>query len=126
MTTYAVTRQNVYAAQVGERYEWGREDSEAELLADGLSCEDALRVMAEAEWDGEPYRIVHTRHGLDTVEYQTVCVEKYDDDGAFEAVVDIRESLPEKLRDAMKRAEQSYWKYLDYEEDDYANVEDCF
>lgn len=115
----------IYAAQVGERYEWDIEDTEASLVATVDSLDGAISILDDEIMNlNGYYRVIKTKHGLDSVEYGVVSVWSYDDedDWCESELVEAERSLPDHVEQLMKQAEKGYWSWLDYEEDGYDNV----
>ena len=132
-----------YLAQFGERYEERNEgDGSGESYASDYfdTLEEAIE-FAEKEmanclgWYDIPtdkgYKVTRTKRGLDTIEYVTAYVERCVVEELAGDILDSGDgpvwgdsTLPDKVRDAAMKAEHSYWKYLDYEDDGYiADVE---
>lgn len=88
-----------------------------------------LKQLAD---ESDLYHITKTHHGLDTVEYHDLIIDKevydedcddWDVDPQFESGHSTT-TLPDEILAKAKASERSYWKYLDYEEDTYHGIEE--
>lgn len=124
---YVVYERRMMLAQRDERYVEMPENESAELLGEVFGDkDDALAYLDSIKWD-EPYEIVRTKRGLDTVIYNTAWVdEEVCKDGyPIEDPVEVAciKSLPDEVYRAAMKHQSDYWDFLDYEEDYYGHIE---
>ena len=116
--------------QVGERYceeAMGTESQDMGVYgteAEGLAALEALRPQLE-------YEVTKTRRGLDSIEFDEVELHKEIvevDEHGYEDLLDSdvvasERGVTDEIMEAAYKAERSYWKYLDYEADEYHGIE---
>lgn len=126
MKKYTAYDQKVFLAQYGEKY-GKRQDGEPDWQEDFDTLEEARawadETAAKILRDGNGYNVIKTKRGLDTIEYHEVCVDavEFDEDGdaiGTECVY-TASTLPGEVEEAARESERSYWRYLDYEADEY-------
>ena len=126
MKKYTAYDQRVALVEYGERYE-KRQDNEPDWQEDFGTLEEARawadETAAKILRDGNGYNVIKTKRGLDTIEYHEVMVERVELDEDGDAVetecVYAVETLPPDVERAARESERSYWRFLDYEADEY-------
>ena len=124
---YVVYERRMMLAQRDERYVEMPENESAEVPGEVFGDkEDALAYLDSIKWD-EPYEIVRTKRGLDTVIYNTAWVDEevLKDGYPIEDPVEVTriKSLPDEVYRAAMKHQSDYWDFLDYEEDYYGHIE---
>lgn len=131
-TEYVIYVQRMIRHQVGERYEerqeyFGQESQEVgtyKTEAEGLAALEAYKPELT-------YEIIHNRHGLDSIVFDEaelhrntleIDADGYEDLLDSEAIASAN-GITEEVEKAAKEALHSYWKYLDYEADEYYGIE---
>lgn len=131
-TEYVIYVQRMIRHQEGERYEerpeyFGQESQEVgayKTEAEGLAALEAYKPELT-------YEIIHTGWGLDTIVFDEAELHKQtfeiDADG-YEDLADSEfiagaNGIPEEVEKAAEEAKRSYWRYLDYEADEYHGID---
>lgn len=141
MTTthrYYADADRSYFSWQGDRYE---QHFEHEMCGDGCEYSDGpFDTVEEArEWvsrevsrhEVDAYEIIPARHGLSTVSFWCFRITRFVEDDEtgdleFDETFDSEgaDTLPEGVERAMREAERSAWRYLDYESDGFCDVRD--
>lgn len=129
-TIYALYLHKVLLHQVGESYREEAVGTESQDMgvydteAEGLAALAALKPQLE-------YEVTKTHRGLDSIEFDEAELHKEIvevDERGYEDLLDSEvvaseSGVTDEVMEAAYKAEQSYWKYLDYETDEYHGIE---
>lgn len=119
---YSIYVKPVYAANIGDNYNWDLEDGEGdEILHMEPDLEKAREVFRKATTAWAGYNIVPVEGRLDSVEYE-ICelwefeLDEETDEYNWVATLDAVRSLPANVEEAMRKAEKNWHAFLDYED----------
>lgn len=128
---YAVYADHMLLCEYAEHYIEKREHEtasthEVEEVFETLGKAKAFLEEVVDSWS-EPYEIIHTKRGLDTIRYNSVWIEKetIDGDGYVmkSLTIECVNSLPDDVHDAAMKHQREYWEYLDYQRGSYSPLE---
>lgn len=120
---YSIYKQRVLRYQFGGRYE-EKTEGEGQWVDDFETVEAAIakaKNLRDANLD--EFEITRARQGLDSIEYSVWEVWQTDDEDDC-TIIDAFSTVTDEREKAIERAEQSYWAFLDFEEDSYHGIED--
>lgn len=121
---YFVYEGSVTAYQLGSHYVT-ESDMQERFLDEFKTLEEAVDFANSYDL-GEP-SVLKSKRGLDSVGYGEVRVYEngvVNGETVYGDAVYVRSALTDAWREAMRKAELSYWDFLDYESDHYLTVSD--
>lgn len=114
---YNVYVHRVLMYEVGERYCEMEVGEPYDIVYMEPDKDAAYAAFIDAVY-GHPmdYEITHTPYGLDTIEFDEIIFEEYNELHYEADILNVERLIPDWLEAEIQRAQVAYWHYLDYED----------